>query len=169
MARTFIFDFDDTLAGFSIYNTLVFKQPLKVLPPIGGTLKGVPKVLDFLKQKGDRLFILTMNVVMDETLKWKKMERVGMRRWFSDRNVMMVRRKTPEVIRGICRDAPKAECFMVGNSYKNDMAPALEAGINAIYIPRPVVKRLLNFTLPDRPTLHVLGNIGEIEAKYDEL
>ncbi|MGA1866147.1 MAG: hypothetical protein ACMUFK_01625, partial [Thermoplasmatota archaeon] len=98
MDRLFIFDFDDTLANFSLYNTWVLKGPVKVLPHIGTTIKGAVEVLEFVRSRGDALAMLTMNIVLNDELKWKKLKRVGMDRWFNDRNTFFVRKKTPEKI-----------------------------------------------------------------------
>lgn len=169
MRKTFIFDFDDTLANFTVYNTMVIKQPVKVLPHIGGKIKGAEEVLDMLSEKGDRLFLLTMNIVLNEEQKWRKLERVGMRRWFDESNSFFVRRKTPEKIREICRGSRLSHCYMVGNSLGNDVIPSLEAGINAIYIPRPLWKRLMPRSEPSSDRLRVLRDIREIKRIYPDL
>ncbi len=167
MRRLFIFDYDDTLANFPLYNSLVFKMPVRVLPPIGGLIKGANDVLKFISGKGDRLHILTMNLLMDHDSKWRKMDHVGITKWFDDGNVDMVRRKTPEILLSICRGLPKKRCFMVGNSYKHDIEPALEAGINPVYIPRPKYKRLIPMKVHEDVIL--LDDIRQIMDIYDDL
>ncbi|MFW3146071.1 MAG: hypothetical protein ACMUIE_04590 [Thermoplasmatota archaeon] len=169
MRKTFIFDFDDTLANFTVYNTIVLKQPVKVLPHIGGTIKGAEEILEMLSRKGDRLFMLSMNIVLNEEQKWKKLERVGMRRWFNERNSFFVRKKTPHKIREICRGSNPSHCYMVGNSLTNDVIPSLEAGINVIYIPRPVWKRLIPRSKPTSDRIFALKDIREIREIYPEL
>jgi putative hydrolase of the HAD superfamily len=169
MDRLFLFDFDDTLANFSIYNSWVLKQPFPLFPPIGGTIKGAPEVLDFLKGKGDGLVMVTMNMVLDKGIKWKKLERVGMRRWFDEDNVHMVREKTPDLYRKLTAGRDPSRCYMVGNSLRHDIVPALRSGIKAIYIPRPMVKRLLPVRLPRSRDLTVLNDIRQIMGLYDRL
>jgi len=166
MDRLFLFDFDDTLANFSVYNSWVFKQPIKILPPIGGTIDGATEVLDFLRSKGDDLAMVTMNMILDRDVKWKKLERVGMGRWFDQGNVHMVREKTPELYRKIITGRDPDRCYMVGNSLKHDITPALKAGIKAIYIPRPKVKRLLPLRLPRSDRLTVLKDIRQVMELY---
>ncbi|MBN1390619.1 MAG: hypothetical protein JXA22_08260 [Candidatus Thermoplasmatota archaeon] len=169
MNRLFIFDFDDTLANFSMYNSWVLKQPIKVLPHIGGTIKGAVEVLDFLSCGGDSLAMLSMNVVLDNELKWKKLKRVGMDRWFNERNAFFVRHKTSESILGICGKREKDRCYMVGNSLDHDVFPALEAGIHAIYIPRPWFISWLPRRNPKDERFHRLTNISQIIQHYDGL
>ena len=169
MRKLFIFDFDDTLANYSAYNTWAYKSPIRIFPGLGGTIGEAKRVLDFLKSKGDGLKMVTMNVVLNEDQKWRKMERVGMRRWFDEDNVWMVRKKTPELFREVCGSKRAENCYMVGNSYSNDIEPSLAAGINAIYIPRPRIMRLFRVPDIDNPRLHVLRDIGQIIQVYDSL
>ena len=169
MRRLFIFDFDDTLAHYSMYNTWVLKQPVRIFPHIGGTIKGADRVLDFLKSKGDDLAMLTMNIVLDHDLKWNKLERVGMRRWFNERNTFFVRRKTPEKILEICRGRRSDRCYMVGNSFDHDVVNALEAGINSIYIPRPWFTAWIPRRMPETERFRKLSSIAEIIDIYPDL
>ena len=169
MGKFFIFDFDDTLTGFSVYNTWLYRTGWTFPPPLGGLFKGAEEVLDRIK--GDRipLHMLTINIVLNDDMKWKKLNRLDITRWFDERNVHMVRRKTPEVFARICRGRDLSRCYMVGNSYANDIKPSLEAGIKAIYIPRPHVKRLYDPFLPDHERLIRLGRISDILKIYDDL
>lgn len=169
MDRLFIFDFDDTLANFSMYNTWVLKGPVKVLPPIGTTIKGAVEVLEFVRSRGDDLAMLTMNIVLNDELKWKKLKRVGMDRWFDDRNTFFVRKKTPEKIVSICGNRRKDMCYMVGNSFANDVIPAMDAGINVIYIPRPWFSSWVPRKLPKDPRFHRFPDISQIIEHYDDI
>ncbi|MDG6224671.1 MAG: hypothetical protein QCI82_04070 [Candidatus Thermoplasmatota archaeon] len=167
--RTFIFDFDDTLAGYSLFNTWAIHLDIPLIKPIGGLLPGAERVLDHLSSKGDRLYMLTLNIVLDERRKWKKLDRLGMRRWFHEGNTIMVRKKTPEIFLSICGDTDLSECYMVGNSFRNDIAPALEASIKAIYIPRPFFKRPLSWRHPMSKGLIKLSKIEQIISEYDRI
>jgi putative hydrolase of the HAD superfamily len=167
MHRLFIFDYDDTLANYPLYNSLAFKSRRRLLPPVGGLIKGADEVLKFLHGKGDRLHILTMNIIMDPDSKWRKMDHVGITKWFRKEDIDMVRNKTPEKMLSICGDLPPRRCYMVGNSYRHDMEPALDAGINAIFIPRPRYKRLLPRKVDKR--VMVLKDIRQIIDLYDKI
>ncbi|MEA3558681.1 MAG: hypothetical protein U9R75_05440 [Candidatus Thermoplasmatota archaeon] len=169
MRKTFIFDFDDTLANFSMYNTLVIKQPVKILPHIGGLLPGVKEVLDLLSSRGDRLMMLTMNVVLDDDQKWRKLDRLGIRRWFREKDVHFVRHKTAASMIKVVGRVDKRNCYMVGNSLDHDVKPALEAGINAVFIERPLLKRLVPRRRPVSDRLFVLDRIDEIMDIYPRL
>jgi FMN phosphatase YigB (HAD superfamily) len=169
MDRLFIFDFDDTLANYSMYNTLVLKQPIKLLPHVGRPLPGAVEVLEFLEKKRDKLAMLSMNIVLDDELKWRKLRRLGMERWFNRENAFFVRHKTPEILERICGRRRKDRCYMVGNSLAHDVKPALEAGIHAIYIPRPLATRWLPRRLPNSDMFHRLSSIQDIIRFYDEI
>jgi FMN phosphatase YigB (HAD superfamily) len=169
MDRLFIFDFDDTLANFSMYNTMVLKQPVRILPHFGGPIKGAVEVLEFLEGRRDRLAMLSMNVVLNDELKWRKLGRLGMDRWFNSKNAFFVRHKTPEIIRRICGRRRKDSCYMVGNSLAHDVRPALEAGINAIFIPRPLATRWLPRRLPRSDRFHRFSSLEDIIRHYDDI
>lgn len=169
MDKLFIFDFDDTLANYSMYNTWVLKQPIKIFPHFGKPLPGAVEVLDFLRSKNDRIEMLTMNIVLDHDLKWKKLERLGMRRWFNDDNSHFVRHKTSEKILEICGNHPIKKCYMVGNSFDHDVIPSLEAGINAIYIPRPWFTAWVPRKIPKTDRFRKLSNISQIIEIYRDL
>ena len=169
MRRCFIFDYDDTLANYPMYNSMAYKLPLKVLPPIGGLIKGADQVLDEVKRRRDKLLMLTMNIIMDHDTKWAKMNSVGIPRWFDERSVHMVRKKTPEKMLELTKGFSRDRSYMVGNSLHHDILPALDAGIRAIYIPRPRWKRLLPRNFPGDDNLIVLKDIREILDIYDEL
>ena len=169
MGKFFIFDFDDTLAGFSVYNTWLYRMGWSFPPPLGNLLPGSEEVLDRIK--GDRvpLHMLTINIVLNDEMKWRKLHRLEITRWFDERHVHMVRKKTPDVFKRICRGRDPKRCYMVGNSYMHDIRPSLEAGINAIYIPRPHIKRLYDPFIPDHPNLIRLRRISQILEIYDDL
>jgi putative hydrolase of the HAD superfamily len=169
MEKLFIFDFDDTLANYSMYNTWVLKQPIKIFPHVGKTLPGAVEVLDFLRSKRDKLEMLSMNIVLDDDLKWKKLNRLGMGRWFNENNSHFVRHKTPETILEICGRRQKRKCFMVGNSYDHDVIPALKAGINALYIPRPWFTAWIPRKIPETERFRKLKNISQLMDIYPEL
>jgi FMN phosphatase YigB (HAD superfamily) len=164
--RTFIFDFDDTLAGNSIYNTWALYLDLPFLKPVGGLLPGAQEVLEFLSGKGDRLYMLTLNLILDDELKWKKLDRLGMGEWFNERNTFMVDDKTPDIFKRICKGKDPSRCYMVGNSFRRDIEPALRSGIKAIYIRRPLLFRALPDVHGRHGNLIRLKDIGQIIPRY---
>ena len=167
--RTFIFDFDDTLAGHSVYNTWSLYFDLPLIRPVGGLLPGAREVLDFLTSRGDSVHMLTLNILLDEEAKWRKLERLGLFRWFDEMNTFMVADKTPEIFRRICRGRDPRRCYMVGNSFRRDIGPALRAGIKAIYIRRPLVFRVFPDMHGQHENLIRMDRLGQIINEYPRI
>jgi putative hydrolase of the HAD superfamily len=96
-------------------------------------LGGVKETLDYLSARHD-LFLLTKGDVEEQKL---KVERSGIEESF--RQVMIVPEKdvaTYHRVVGELQVDPQ-HTWMVGNSPRSDINPALAAGLNAVYIPHP--------------------------------
>jgi putative hydrolase of the HAD superfamily len=81
-----------------------------------------------------RLILVTKG---DPDEQQRKVERSGLARYFEA--VVVVPEKTPEVYLRIVGEfeANPATTWMIGNSPRSDINPALEAGLNAILVPHP--------------------------------
>jgi putative hydrolase of the HAD superfamily len=101
-------------------------------------LDGVKETLDYLTPRHD-LVLLTKGDIEEQKL---KVERSGIEEYF--KRVIIVQEKDVgtyySVARGLQVD-PK-HTWMVGNSPRSDINPALAAGLNAVYIPHPHTWRL---------------------------
>ena len=96
-------------------------------------LEGVEETLDYLSVRHD-LILLTKGDRDEQLL---KVERSGVERFF--REVVIVHEKDVATYRQILSQLqldPK-ETWMIGNSPRSDINPALAAGLNAIFIPHP--------------------------------
>ena len=96
-------------------------------------LEGVEETLDYLSARHD-LILLTKGDRDEQLL---KVERSGVERFF--REVVIVHEKDVATYRQILSQLqldPK-ETWMIGNSPRSDINPALAAGLNAIFIPHP--------------------------------
>lgn len=94
-------------------------------------LDGVPETLARLCSHC-RLFLLTKG---DPEVQQSKVERSGLAGYFEA--VHIVPEKGPNVLRDLVAryNLDPSRTWMVGNSPRSDVNPALEAGIGAIYIP----------------------------------
>lgn len=94
-------------------------------------MEGVPETLACLRPHC-RLFLLTKG---DPQVQMSKIERSGLARYFEA--VHIVPEKGPDVLRDLLAryNLDPAWTWMVGNSPRSDINPALEAGIGAIHIP----------------------------------
>ncbi|SFF91920.1 HAD family hydrolase [Prevotella sp. KH2C16] len=78
------------------------------------------------------LVVFTKGEILDQE---NKLRRSGLLPYFDD--VVIVSDKTPESYQKLCarHGVGLEEMLMIGNSFKSDVAPVLQLGGNAIYIP----------------------------------
>ncbi len=110
-----------TIHGFA---HVIAEHPVEIIP-------GVPETLDYLAGR-HHLILLTKGNVTEQS---GKIERSGLKGYFEA--VEIVAEKDPptygDVVEkyGLMRQAT----WMVGNSPKSDINPALAAGLNAVFVP----------------------------------
>jgi putative hydrolase of the HAD superfamily len=106
-------------------------QPLQLL-------EGVQETLEYLSPRHD-LVLLTKGDIEEQKL---KVERSGIEAFF--RQVVIVLEKDIATYRHIISEVGvnPQHTWMVGNSPRSDINPALAAGLNAVYIPHPHTWRL---------------------------
>ena len=95
-------------------------------------IEGAEDVLEFLKGKGCKMKIYTCG---DVWLQKKKIEVNELDRYFDKKDQIIVPIKHTGEIKNYLNGCDPDQTFMVGNSRRNDIVPALEAGIRAIYFP----------------------------------
>ena len=106
-----------------------------------------------------RLVVFTKGELMDQE---NKLRRSGLEGFFS--HMETVSNKTEKEYRQLCENlnvAPE-ETVMVGNSFRSDIAPALEAGASAIHIPYHVVWELEKSEEYDHEKLRRITHFSEI-------
>ncbi len=96
-------------------------------------LDGVPETLAYLAER-HRLILFTKGESAEQAA---KVERSGLQRFFEA--IEIVGEKDVAVYKSLVgrHRIVKAHGWMVGNSPRSDINPALEAGLNAIFIPHP--------------------------------
>jgi putative hydrolase of the HAD superfamily len=94
-------------------------------------IEGVPETLEYLASRHD-LTLFTKGHPEEQKL---KIDRSGLAIWFG--HTAIVREKDAaaygELVAG--RSMDPARTWMIGNSPKSDINPALEAGLNAVFVP----------------------------------
>ncbi len=95
-------------------------------------LEGVPETLGYLSERGHHLILMTKG---DFTEQSGKVERSGLKEYFAA--VEIVAEKDANMYRGVVAkyELESSATWMVGNSPKSDINPALAAGINAVFVP----------------------------------
>jgi len=104
----------------------ILHQPLQLID-------GVQETLDYLVHKYE-LVLLTKGAVEEQTL---KVERSGIERYFA--RVLIVAEKNIAAYRELVAQLQidPTQTWMIGNSPRSDINPALASGLNAVYIPHP--------------------------------
>jgi putative hydrolase of the HAD superfamily len=111
----------ETIHGFS---RAIAEQPTQLLPQ-------VPETLQYLSDRHD-LILVTKG---DFTEQSGKVERSGLKKFFSAVEIV-AEKHVPEYCAIVGKHNLAAEhTWMVGNSPKSDINPALGAGINAVLVP----------------------------------
>jgi putative hydrolase of the HAD superfamily len=139
-------------------SSAVWKMGQVVLEPPVVLLKGVAEALPWLSQRF-RLILLTKG---DREVQEGKLERSGLAHHFEGTHV--VQEKDGEVLRRLMADyGLRAETtWMVGNSPRSDINPALEAGIGAIHIPHSNTWSFEQQEIVNPERVVVLNDFGEL-------
>jgi len=127
-------------------------------------LEGVPETLARLRDRC-RLLLLTKG---NREVQESKLARSGLGHFFD--GVHVVAEKDAGVLRKlVAHYGLRAEhTWMVGNSPRSDINPALEAGIGAIYVPHPNTWQLEQEEIADLGRVIVVRRFGELDALFRE-
>ena len=108
----------------------LLRFPTTPLPEVQETLEAL------VQRRRYRLVVFTKGELMDQE---DKLRRSGLEQYFC--RLETVSNKTVTEYRQLCEnlDVAPEETLMVGNSFRSDIAPALQAGAWAAYIPYHVV------------------------------
>jgi putative hydrolase of the HAD superfamily len=102
----------------------ILGQPIELIA-------GVPETLEYLAMRHD-LTLFTKGHPDEQRM---KVDRSGLGRWFA--HTAIVKEKDAASYRALVavRNMTPERTWMIGNSPKSDVNPALEAGLNAVFIP----------------------------------
>ncbi|TMD24193.1 MAG: HAD family hydrolase [Chloroflexi bacterium] len=131
-------------------------QPVTLMP-------GVSTTVDYLAGRHD-LMLVTKGHPEEQRL---KIERSGLESRFTATAV--VSEKAVDTYRAIVeqRQLDPARTWMIGNSPRSDINPALQAGLNAVFIPHEHTWRLeKEEVIPAEGRLLVLHGFGELRAHF---
>lgn len=96
-----------------------------------------------------------------------KIERSGLARYFEHTAIAKEKDKASYDRLVADRGLPFERTWMIGNSPKSDINPALAAGLKAVYVPHPRTWSLEHEQLPDsHPRLLVIQQIRELTAYF---
>lgn len=94
---------------------------------------GMVETLEQLREAGHNLHLYTGGVTAHQH---KKIKSVKLERYFGDR-IFVRQHKTADALESIVQEQgfDRRNTWMIGNSIRTDVMPALKAGLNCIYIP----------------------------------
>ncbi|HEY6254040.1 MAG TPA: HAD hydrolase-like protein, partial [Candidatus Angelobacter sp.] len=129
-------------------------------------IDGVPETLNYLSGRRHHLILMTKGDITEQS---GKVERSGLKDYFAA--VEIVAEKDAVTYRSIItkyRLAPNVT-WMVGNSPKSDINPALSAGINAVFVPHDQTWILEHETLdcaPDHAHLLRVERFSDLQKYF---
>ncbi len=127
------------------------------------------EVVDFLRSQGDAVVLCTAGDPVVQNRKIAAMEYSGIT--FEKQEI--VDRKRTDVFTKLSADLAGHDLYSVGNNYKSDIVPAMEAGFRGIYIPvetwETIGKMESIFAEVDQERCLVLHSLSDIKEKYSEL
>jgi putative hydrolase of the HAD superfamily len=117
---------EEAHARIAEFAQAILDQEIELLPGVAATLP--------LLASRHRLILMTKG---NEAEQAGKLARSGLRKYFTA--VEIPREKNPEAYVEVCgrHSLMPAETWMIGNSPRSDINPALACGLNAIYIQHP--------------------------------
>ena len=106
-----------------------------------------------------KLAVFTKGELMDQE---NKLWRSGLQRFFDV--VSIVSDKKPDAYRHLCKDleVKPEQLLMVGNSFKSDVAPALQIGASAIHVPFHTTWAHEKVEEYEHPKLRQISHFSEI-------
>lgn len=133
----------------------ILKQEIELLP-------GVAETLTYLRPR-HRLLLVTKGDRLEQGM---KIERSGVADRFDE--VVILAEKDEPAYRDLLRAfrLDPASTWMIGNSPRSDINPALSAGLKAVFIPHPHTWRLESESLVESDRLLVLDAFTELRHHF---
>ena len=133
----------------------ILQQPIELI-------EGVAETIEALSARHE-LTVFTKGDAEEQRL---KIDRSGLAKHFV--HAAIVKEKNETAYRQLAEErgfAPE-RTWMIGNSPKSDINPALAAGLNAIFVPHPNTWRLEHEEVPEHPRLLRVGNLRELQVIF---
>lgn len=115
---------DDDLERITELAEKIIEQPIEII-------EGVPETLEYLASRHD-LTLFTKGHSEEQKL---KIDRSGLGVWFGHTAIVREKNKESFALLVADRNLDPGGTWMIGNSPKSDINPALAAGLNAVFVP----------------------------------
>ncbi len=140
------------------FTQAIVDHPIELLPEVHETLQ-------YLARR-HRVILVTKGALAEQT---GKIERSGLSKYFAAAEV--VAEKDPLTYRSLCAKHSLAcdSTWMVGNSPKSDINPALAAGLNAVFIPHGdtwILEHAELHPAPPSQRLLIVGRFAELREAF---
>jgi putative hydrolase of the HAD superfamily len=145
-------------AQIQSFTHTISDHPLELLPE-------VPETLQHLSQR-HQLILMTKGAVAEQT---GKVERSGLKEYFGA--IEIVAEKDPAAYARIVEkhDLEPDAAWMVGNSPKSDINPALAAGLHAVFVPHGntwILEHEEVNPAPPKQKLLIVGRFAELREHF---
>jgi putative hydrolase of the HAD superfamily len=145
-------------AQITSFTHAIVDHPIELLPEVDQTL-------EYLATR-HRVILVTKGALAEQT---GKIERSGLGKHFAATEIVV--EKNPVIYRSLCAKHSLAgnSTWMVGNSPKSDINPALAAGLNAVFIPHGDTWILEHEELHPAPAsqrLLIVGRFAELRETF---
>ena len=134
----------------------ILEKPIELIP-------GVAETVAELSARHE-LTIFTKGDPEEQRI---KIDRSGLASYFQ--HAAIVKEKNEDAYRLLAEERGfyPERTWMIGNSPKSDINPALAAGLRAVFVPHPRTWRLEHETVPeDHPRLLRVGSISELTKRF---
>jgi putative hydrolase of the HAD superfamily len=136
----------------------IYAHPIEFLPD-------VPQTLQYLSSR-HRLILVTKGALEEQS---GKIERSGLREYFEATEI--VAEKHPEVYRALVEKHSLVHdsTWMIGNSPKSDINPALSAGLHAVFVPHGdtwILEHEEVSAAPQGQRLLIVGRFAELREHF---
>ncbi|MDO3412863.1 HAD family hydrolase [Saccharibacillus sp. CPCC 101409] len=136
--------------GLSVYDYEVEAYP------------GMVDTLEVLRSEGHALYLYTGG---EEKIQQRKIDQMKLSSYFGS-DIFIRQHKNVQALEGIlgARSLPRPSTWMIGNSLRTDIAPALSADINAVYLKqeREWAYNLIELNEHSKGTLHTVSRLPQV-------
>jgi putative hydrolase of the HAD superfamily len=136
----------------------IMDHPIEMLPE-------VPETLDYLSKR-HRLILVTKGAVAEQT---GKVERSGLKNYFAAVEIVAEKNSSAYVRVLEQFNLDRTATWMVGNSPKSDINPALAAGMHAIFVPHGdtwILEHEEVNPAPPNQKLLIVGRFAELREHF---
>ncbi|RRJ65889.1 HAD family hydrolase [Paenibacillus oralis] len=133
----------------------VYEYPVEPYP-------GMVETLNLLRSQGHELLLYTGG---EAAIQQRKIDQMKLAEFFEDR-IYIRQHKNAEALEEILRSRviDRTSTWMIGNSLRTDVMPALSAGINAVYIkiPNEWLYNIVELQQESNSDMHTVSSLEEV-------